>query len=224
MHQNQEYNYQIQSTQTDVHASLVPIVQKHLTHPWQQPIASHTEAAFTKFLPKLDGRREALWLDSGCGTGMSTIVLARANPDKLVIGVDKSQYRLSKLADEQPGNCLFVRAELADFLRLCQREALQFEQHTLFYPNPWPKPSQLKRRWQGHPIFPTMLALATKTLCRSNWRIYCEEFALAARCVDDKLQVEVCDSCIKTPISLFEKKYIENNISVYECCIVESMI
>ena len=35
-------------------------------------------------------------LDSGCGTGGATRLLARQNTDALVIGVDKSSRRLSR--------------------------------------------------------------------------------------------------------------------------------
>ncbi|HSH49642.1 MAG TPA: SAM-dependent methyltransferase, partial [Halomonas sp.] len=85
------------------------------------------------------------------------------------------------------------------------------------YPNPYPKPRHLKMRWQGHPVFPAILALGGRLELRSNWRIYVEEFALALRqatgleaeveryrpasaCADD---VDL-DSAYLSP---FEKKY-----------------
>lgn len=46
-----------------------------------------------------------LILDSGCGTGRSTLLLARQHPHALVVGVDKSGTRLSKFQDTGAPAC-----------------------------------------------------------------------------------------------------------------------
>ena len=117
-------------------------------------------------------------LDSGCGTGESTVLLARRYPDCLVVGVDKSAARLDK-APQLPANARLLRADLADIWRLMDDAGWKLAQHYLLYPNPWPKPAQLKRRWHGHPVFPDLLVLGGRLVLRSNFEVYVDEFARA---------------------------------------------
>jgi len=84
----------------------------------------------------------------------------------------------------------------------------------LLYPNPWPKPAHLKRRWHGHPAFPVLLALGGEIELRCNWKIYAQEFALA---VNYALHTSVAEVKIKPEngISPFEQKYLERQHSLY---------
>lgn len=140
----------------------------------------------------------AVILDSGCGTGESTIHIARRFPGIPVIGIDKSCARLNKAGnpsqtagEEVPANAFWIRAELLDFWRL----ALDFVKackwtipyHAVYYPNPWPKQSEATRRFHMHPIFPTLLALGKTIELRTNWEIYAREFAEAARIAAQEL-------------------------------------
>lgn len=122
-------------------------------------------------------------LDSGCGTGTSTRTLAAMHPDCLVIGIDRSLSRLSRLGQSafpfRQDNAIWVQAELASFWRLALEAGWRLHHHYLLYPNPWPKPGQLQRRWHAHPVFPRILALGGVLELRSNWRIYAEEFRQA---------------------------------------------
>ena len=63
------------------------------------------------------GKPRPIILDSGCGTGKSTILLAKTFPSHSVIGIDRSLPRLSKSLDlpTPPPNLLFLRADLHDF-------------------------------------------------------------------------------------------------------------
>jgi tRNA G46 methylase TrmB len=133
-------------------------------------------------------------LDSGCGTGESTIHIARRFPNNPVIGIDKSFARLNKAGnpvqtagEDVPRNAFWIRAELLDFWRLALDRVKSGEwtipYHAVYYPNPWPKQSEATRRFHMHPIFPTLLALGGVTELRTNWEIYAREFAEAARIV-----------------------------------------
>lgn len=133
-------------------------------------------------------------LDSGCGTGESTIHIARRFPSIPVIGIDKSCARLNKagnpsqtLGEDVPPNAFWIRAELLDFWRLALERVQAGEwtipYHAVYYPNPWPKQSEATRRFHMHPIFPTLLALGKVIELRTNWEIYAREFAEAAKIV-----------------------------------------
>jgi tRNA G46 methylase TrmB len=133
-------------------------------------------------------------LDSGCGTGESTIHIARRFPNNPVIGIDKSLARLNKAGnpvqtagEDVPRNAFWIRAELLDFWRLALDRVKSGEwtipYHAVYYPNPWPKQSEATRRFHMHPIFPTLLALGGVTELRTNWEIYAREFAEAAKIV-----------------------------------------
>jgi tRNA G46 methylase TrmB len=84
----------------------------------------------------------------------------------------------------------------------------------LLYPNPWPKIGHLSRRWHGHPVFPAMLALGGVLECRSNWRIYIEEFCFA---IDHLKQgVAVCQDYVpEVALTPFERKYLNSGHALW---------
>ncbi len=183
---------------------------RYLSSPLHEPSIEAFGAA-SDWLASHDPKREMpVILDSGCGTGRSTRMLARAHPDCAVIGVDRSEIRLRRGGrargeeeDQVPPNALLVRAELATFWRLMRSAdvadergggagplaACRVRQHMLLYPNPYPKPTRLNKRWHAHPAFPLILAMGGGLEVRSNWRVYLEEFELAVRAV-----AEGCDA------------------------------
>lgn len=162
--------------------------------------------------------RASVILDSGCGTGRSSVALARQHPEHAVIGIDQSARRLGVLqnsAQELPDNLLLVRAECADFWRLARADGWPLLAHYLLYPNPWPKPGQLKRRWHGHPVFPELLALPGHLVLRSNWRVYLDEFARAAA-LAGRASENVMPFSTHSPLTDFERKYQESGHPLYE--------
>ena len=72
------------------------IVQKHCKHLdtflQNKPIAKHTQAAFDQIYPHVDASKNII-LDSGCGTGRSTLILGEKYPNHTVIGIDRSFVR-----------------------------------------------------------------------------------------------------------------------------------
>jgi tRNA (guanine-N7-)-methyltransferase len=195
----------IDSDQQDVHADLHRVVERHLQHPWIKPVPAHTADAFEKAVMWWRRRgNPPLIIDSFCGTGMSTALLAQRNPDACVIGLDKSSHRLSKHKTEGP-NYLLVRAECESFWQCVVKDNIAIEQHWLLYPNPWPKASQLKRRIHGHPSFPLLKALGGQLELRTNWQIYAEEFYQACNQVGINGQLE--PFVPENSMTLFETKY-----------------
>jgi tRNA G46 methylase TrmB len=195
-----------ESPQQAPHPRLREVVARHLATPDRTPIPDHTRAAFERLAadPRRDGR--PLVFDSGCGTGLATALIARARPDALVVGIDRSQLRLDReLPLAWPANALRLRAEVGAFWRLAAEAGWRLDAHWLLHPNPSPKPGQLRRRWHAHPAFPALLALGGALELRSNWRIYAEEFSIALGMAGVPALVE---SAVETPIeSAFERKY-----------------
>ena len=208
----------VRSTQTGVHKRLAALVRKHMTTQWREPLHAPTEEAFMALEASGFDPGQKIVLDSGCGTGVSTRQLAEHFPDCLVIGVDKSEVRLQKLPASQfphrEGNAVWLRAELTSFWRLALQAGWHLHRHYLLYPNPWPKPGQILRRWHAHPVFPALLQLGGRLELRSNWDIYAREFAAAVKLTgrDDVQLTEGVDSYITTP---FETKYRNSGQALY---------
>jgi tRNA G46 methylase TrmB len=223
---------EVSSNQEDIYKDLEKVVRKYALSSYLRPIADHTRMAFAeavKFVEnfysnastatqvqKQDSAYKVI-LDSGCGTGESTVNIALAHPDIPVIGIDKSAARLAKNSTA-PANAFLVRAELLDFWRLALEKVKagqwHIPYHALYYPNPWPKQSEATRRFHLHPIFPTLLSLGNAIELRTNWEIYAREFAEAARVATEisgaanpKISIETFSA--DTPITAFERKYKE---------------
>ena len=224
----------VTSNQIDIYKNLEAVVRKYAATTFLRPVADHTREAFEMasdfvrsfYGSKATGRLDIV-LDSGCGTGESTIHLARKFPNVPVIGIDKSSVRLSKAGNERqlevsagascdvPANAFWVRAELLDFWRLALDRVQAGEwnvlHHALYYPNPWPKESEANRRFHLHPIFPVLMRLSPVTELRTNWEIYAREYKEAARIAGDCLSLNVSAECSafspENPETAFERKY-----------------
>uniref|UniRef100_UPI002147D8C4 class I SAM-dependent methyltransferase n=1 Tax=Tahibacter caeni TaxID=1453545 RepID=UPI002147D8C4 len=83
------------SSQSGPHARLAELVQRHLRHPFRRPAGVASRLAFDTLAGALAGDPRPRVLDAGCGTGASTVQLARRHADAVVIGVDKSALRLA---------------------------------------------------------------------------------------------------------------------------------
>jgi tRNA G46 methylase TrmB len=201
------------SSQTGPHRRLEETVHRHMRQAWRAPIHDYSRRAFAELVDSIDPGLPVV-LDSGCGTGASTVELARRHPESLVVGVDKSQARLGR-APERPGNARLIRSELADFWRLALEAGWRPVRHYVLYPNPWPKPGHLKRRWHGHPAFPTLLELGGRLELRSNFALYVEEFA-DALALAGVLDVKVVSFLADEPISPFERKYEQSGHRLFK--------
>lgn len=207
----------VTSNQQGTHPRLAAVVKKHLTERYLRPFKSTSSAIFGTIARTIAQQGRQIILDSGCGTAESTRRLAERFPEALVIGIDKSAVRVQKAINRGalPSNMILARMDLVDFWRLARKENRQLARHYIFYPNPWPKKQQLRRRWHGHPAFIDLLALGGRLSLRSNWEVYVQEFAAAVKIVtgrQGKIQVLHC----RNPISAFEKKYHASNHILYE--------
>jgi len=209
----------VTSSQLDVHPHLEKHVRRHLSTHWSQPFHQPSVGVYSRL--KSEGVFSTacpIILDSGCGTGKSTQRLADLFPGHIVIGVDQSLSRLGKAGVTSDffrnGNCILLRAELSTFWRLLVKDGRSLERHFLFYPNPWPKPGHLLRRWHGHPVFPQILLLGGEIELRCNWEIYALEFAQAVNTATGAA-VRIKKFLPESGISPFEQKYLERGQSLF---------
>lgn len=202
----------VYSTQTGVHPDLLHWVNRARTG-FRKPIAPFNAEAFAKATQWLGSTHTPWILDSGCGTGHSSLCLAEQFPNCRVVGVDRSAHRLSK-TPSMHDRILWVRADLVDFWRLLAASPWRPQRHYLLYPNPYPKAQHVKQRWHAHPVFPALLTCSPQLICRTNWLIYAQELqqALAWHGVAATLT----DIQPNPPMTLFERKYQASGHPLWE--------
>lgn len=228
---------QIHTNQLGPHEALHRTVMKHLNSEFKRPIAQHTQRAFDEALLWLSDWQGEVYLDACCGVGESTLSLAKMYPNVRIIGVDKSALRLQKhgsyvhkdakqdnIKALEVKNYRIIQADLNDFWRLLRNTVEQrpvqvswkLSRQFLFYPNPYPKKSQLGKRWHGSAVFPDIIACCSHIEIRSNWRIYLEEFVSAMGILGYQTSVEplLIDSH-NPPITPFERKYAESGQALW---------
>lgn len=186
-----------------------------MEHDYLKPVSGHTLNAFKEIEKAFSLGVKSIVLDSGCGTGYSTVILAKRFPESLVIGLDKSDIRLRKTKHkERFDNVLFVRADQFDFWHLLVKAGWPVVKHCMYYPNPWPKKAHIKRRIHGHPAFVELPKLTKNIEVRSNWLTYVQEFAAAWQILThEDLILEKIEPV--QPVSLFEKKFKESGHQLY---------
>ena len=202
----------IVTNQPGIHEKLEDIVEKHLTHRSQKPYQAHTEKAFAEMDALVKAHQGDVILDSCCGVGQSTRLLAKQNPSALVIGVDKSAHRINRNVDEivhddgaQIENYHLVRADLNDFYRLVDQANWSVKKHYILYPNPWPKSKHIQRRWHGSAVFPQIINIGEQIILRSNWLLYLQEFQFAADVAG--VLGDISEVSNDQPLTPFEAKY-----------------
>ena len=205
----------ITTTQEGIHDKLTELVERYRQSQFQRPIQTHTKQVFDESMAWLDDWSGDVILDSCCGVGESTAQLSKQFPAAKVIGLDKSAARLDKhhAYAQDAKNYRVFRADVNDYWRLAAQQKVTFARHCLFYPNPYPKPSQIQKRWYASAVMPAFMSLAPITEVRSNWRLYLEEFAQAALCYGVGGRLEQIGQ--GEPVTPFERKYINSGQACY---------
>ncbi|KAJ8904707.1 hypothetical protein NDN08_001225 [Rhodosorus marinus] len=156
-------------------ADLDGVGQIALRHAWslstfldRRPVAEYNSEAFRTAQEFLKHHRgQDIIIDAGCGTGVSTEIIAEGNPDQLVLGVDRSEVRITRKKEREVQNAQFIRANLVDVWRLALEHRWVVKKQYLLYPNPYPKKTDLK--------------IGGELELRSSWLGYVQEFAHALR-------------------------------------------
>lgn len=194
------------------------MLARRFERPFDKPIHPRSIDSFEKIDRERCRHGDPLILDAGCGTGDSTRQLAAHYPQALVIGIDKSDHRLGRHQADPAGNYHLLHADLIDFWRLALGAGWRPAAQYLFYPNPWPKPKHLGRRWHAHPVFPWLLALGGRIEVRSNWAVYIAEFARAV-CLLLRRPVAWERFEPAETLSLHERKYLGSGHALYRCVV-----
>jgi tRNA (guanine-N7-)-methyltransferase len=208
-----------------------------------RPGAAHTRLALEQLAPVFHANNNQLILDSGCGTGRSSLALGEMYPNATIVGIDRSIVRLEKNARYNSGimdgssdndssvvvqqvadNVWLVRAELVQVWAYLWTHNIPVYKHYVLYPNPYPKYKRIQSRWYGHAAFPLLLHVAGKRLVvRSNWEQYLIEFATAVDIAKElgsrSLQTSGPlrrDSSKRPAWTNFEAKYDAVNEATYE--------
>lgn len=226
MHANSS---KVHSRQVQVHPRLQRVWQRHQQSPYQRPLSVHGMQAGAASVAWLARTPEGpLLLDTGCGTGASTLALAQRRPDARIIGIDQSAERLQRgsgsteAAIEISERVLLLRAPLEDYWRLLLAAGVRPQVQYLWYPNPWPKPEHLMRRWHAHPVFSSVLALGGALELRSNWRLYIDEFAQVLAWSGRTAVIEPVPPD-GAPVSPFERKYRDSGHELWRCVAADSL-
>jgi tRNA G46 methylase TrmB len=206
----------VTSSQQGIHENLATCIEKHLKHPWQAPIKQHNTLPFENLKAKWDQNTyDSLILDHGCGTALSTERLASLYPESLVVGIDQSAHRIDK-APNLPENALVLQANTEDMVRLILKAQLPVALQCFFYPNPYPKPKHLQRRWHGHPVFPKIVELCDKIWLRTNWEIYAREMASGLNQLNPYFKAGSKVFEPDEPMTRFEMKYQTSGHKLFE--------
>ena len=205
----------VTSNQSTTHENLVDIVKKHLRTTFQRPIPERSKKSFEQLTDNRDLHNAII--DSGCGNARSSISIAQMNPNTLVIGIDKSNARLSKRShDNIPNNLILLREDLIDLYQLAAQHNIKLSKHYILYPNPWPKKRHLQRRWHGSPVLPSIITLGGALEVRSNWETYIDEMVIALSVAGinaNKSTIQIIDEQYLTD---FEAKYHKSDQPLFK--------
>ena len=182
---------------------------------YRRPIPDIAKATYDDVQRQISSEQRPLIMDSGCGVGQSTRILADRHPQHWVIGIDQSEHRITKQSENNPDNMILVRANCVDFWRLALADGWQLDKHFLLFPNPWPKKEHLQRRWHGHPVFPTLLKLGGYLELRTNWHLYALEFQTALGHLGYSLSEVETYLPGDNYLTPFEKKYHESGQELF---------
>lgn len=175
----------------------------------QKPLSSYCEDVFSQICRF---SQTEIIIDCFCGIGESTYHLAKKYPDQLVIGFDKSLNRLEKQNSFKDGlqkNVLLLQADVYDFYQVIEQikkeTGKKIVKQFIFYPNPWPKKKNCKKRVYLNNVIPYIFAQESTVEIRSNWGRFLVEFSYVAEFYQFDFRFEQLN--IKTPLTPFEKKY-----------------
>ncbi len=111
---------------------------------WQVKDPAAMQGSWRKLKPDC----AALWVEVGCGKGKFTVETAQANPDVLVIAIERCReamvMAMEKARDMQLSNVFFVDMDVAN-MEGCFAFG-EIDRLFINFPDPWPRSKNAKRR------------------------------------------------------------------------------
>ena len=180
---------------------------------------------FTQNIPKpnlefnfaaLSQNYEAMDLEIGAGKGLHAIKYCQANPDRMLLAVEKTHVRFSSLTQRKENhphlaNLVTVQADATAFVsHFLPHQSL--DRVFLLYPNPYHKLKHANLRWHNRSFFAELLKkmkFGAELTVATNLEWYAQE---AAQTFQKQWQLEITDlSAVDPqipPRTHFEKKYL----------------
>lgn len=111
---------------------------------WQQTDPAAMKGRWRELYPDC----KALWVEIGCGKGKFTVETARANPDILLIAIERCReamvMAMEKARDMELKNVFFVDMDVA-LMEGCFAFG-EIDRMFINFPDPWPRSKNAKRR------------------------------------------------------------------------------
>jgi len=167
-------------------------------------------------------------LEIGCGVGLHPIRYGQAHPERRLIAIEHTSEKFGKFArrlrrhpDIQ--NVVPIHADAISWV--ChQIPERSLDRIFLLYPNPYPMPRDLNKRWHAMPFMDFLLRrlkIGSVLIMATNESFYADEAESLFSAREQVIEVSRRAFCIEDlPIELarthFERKYLERGETCHE--------
>lgn len=169
---------------------------------------------------KLIGNRK-LVIEIGPGVGLHPLQYAKVNPDKFIVGIEKTTEKHTKFARRvqhhpEVNNVMAIHANAVEWISKNIGEN-EVSEYFLLYPNPYPKAAQKNKRLMHMPfmhyLINTMKTGATLTIATNMYFFYLDakETIIELELVKDSII-----SITSKGRTHFERKYLQDGQKCYE--------
>ncbi|MGI8482120.1 MAG: tRNA (guanosine(46)-N7)-methyltransferase TrmB [Chthoniobacterales bacterium] len=180
------------------------------------PAGDPTSLNFTEIF----GRSAPLEIDLGCGDGTFLTALAKEQPERNFIGVERmygrSRSACRKLASLGLTNTRLLRAEISDLLEHLV-SACSVDSFHLMFPDPWPKRRHESRRVVTRQFLRLIhVALRPDGMLRiaTDQPDYFEQIDRMAR-TSENFEIDESGSGDGLPKSAFQQRYERDGADIY---------
>lgn len=167
-------------------------------------------------------------LEIGCGVGWHPIQYAKQNPDRFLAAIEHTRNRFESferrtVRHPELKNLMAIHADAIEWVTHALLPE-SVERIFLLYPNPYPKKSDLNKRWHAMPFMGRLLSVLKtggELLLLTNERFYFEE-AREYLGVQWKMQIQRASAFTRAtapngaPRTHFEKKYLARGETCFE--------
>ena len=179
---------------------------------------------FKTWIEKLS---EPPFIEVGCGNGFHSIQLAKNNPDRPIIAIERTKHKFSafesRVKSHHLKNLYPVFGDATHWLP-SNIESIKIQSYYFLYPNPYPKEKQANKRFHRSPFLEYVIASLKQDgslffATNEKWfHEECIEYCTQNWGLKMIKNVEISTSNTTTPLTYFEKKYLERGQTCYHLC------